>query len=260
MAAVPPQHHGHDRRGAGGAAAAGDRIRRFPVALQPGRPQPDAIYSPPQSLHFFSKDGFHLIPFTNPVDDRDRPATFAAVTKVDTETLCQPEFLGRGWPYRLFGLPLDRHLLAAPPNCAWNILGTDRDGRDVLSRLLVGSQLTMSIALIVVLSVTLGTIVGIVSGYLGGVADHWIQRGVEFFLAVPEVPFYFALVAIVPRNLSPFQLMLVICAILSTLRWAHLAREVRGKTLSIASSTMSRRPRRSAPAAGASSCATSCPT
>ena len=104
----------------------------------------------------------------------------------------------------------------------------------MLSRLLVGSQLTMSIALIVVtVSITLGALIGIISGYLGGLADHWIQRGVEFFLAVPEVPFYFALVAIVPRNLSPFQLVLVICAILSTLRWAHLAREVRGKTLSI---------------------------
>src|SRR5262249_29507220 len=130
----------------------------------------------------------------------------------------------------------DRHLLAAPADCPWNILGTDRDGRDVLSRLLVGSQLTISIALIVVaISVTLGALVGIVSGYLGGLADHWIQRAVEFFLAVPEVPFYFALVAIVPRNLSPVQLVLVICVILSTLRWAHLAREVRGKTLAIAS-------------------------
>ena len=104
----------------------------------------------------------------------------------------------------------------------------------MLSRLLVGSQLTMSIALIVVtVSITLGALIGMISGYLGGIADHWIQRGVEFFLAVPEVPFYFALVAIVPRNLSPLQLVLVICAILSTLRWAHLAREVRGKTLSI---------------------------
>jgi len=195
----------------------------------------DAIYSPPQSLHFFSDEGFHPIPFTNPVVTEIDPQTFAAVTKVDTETRCRPEFLGHGWPYRLFGIPLDRHLLTAPANCPWNILGTDRDGRDVLSRLLVGSQLTISIALIVVaISITLGAIVGTVSGYLGGLSDHWIQRVVEFFLAVPEVPFYFALVAVVPRNLSSFQLMLVICAILSTLRWAHLAREVRGKTLSIA--------------------------
>jgi len=196
---------------------------------------PDAIYAPPQALHFFSRDGFHLIPFTHPVTTEIDPTTFAAVTKIDTDTRCAPAFLGHGWSYRLFGLELDRHLLAAPQNCPWNIIGTDRDGRDVLSRLLAGSQLTMSIALLVVcFSVTLGTLVGMISGYLGGVADHWIQRGVEFFLAIPEVPFYFALVAIVPRNLSPLQLTLVICLILSSLRWAHLAREVRGKTLSIA--------------------------
>ena len=163
------------------------------------------------------------------------PQTFAAVTKVDTGDALPARIPRTRLVLRLFGLQLDRHLLAAPAGCPWNILGTDRDGRDVLSRLLVGSQLTMAIALIVVsVSVMLGTLVGIISGYLGGIADHWIQRGVEFFLAVPEVPFYFALVAIVPRNLSPFQLVLVICAILSTLRWAHLAREVRGKTLSIA--------------------------
>jgi peptide/nickel transport system permease protein len=196
---------------------------------------PDFIYSPPQSLHFFSKDGFQIIPFTNPVTTEIDPNTFATVTKIDTDTLCQPIFLGQGWSYTLFGLQLNRHLLTAPDKCPWNILGTDRDGRDMFSRLLAGSQLTMSIALLVVaVSVTLGSLVGIISGYLGGVADHWIQRGVEFFLAIPEVPFYFALVAIVPRNLEPFQLVLVICLILSTLRWAHLAREVRGKTLAIA--------------------------
>ena len=108
---------------------------------------PDAIYSPPQALHFFSDEGFHLIPFTNPVATEIDPQTFAAVIKVDTETRCQPEFLGHGWSYRLFGLQLDRHLLAAPAGCPWNVIGTDRDGRDVLSRLLVGSQLTMAIAL-----------------------------------------------------------------------------------------------------------------
>jgi peptide/nickel transport system permease protein len=196
---------------------------------------PDAIYSPPQRLHFFAEDGFHFIPFTHPITTEIDPSTFAVVTKVDTDTLCKPEFLGRGWSYRLFGMQFDRHLLAAPADCPWNVIGTDRDGRDVLSRFLIGSQLTMSIALIVVtVSVMLGAVIGIVSGYLGGLADHWIQRGVEFFLAIPEVPFYFALVAVVPRNIAPFELMLIICAILSTLRWAHLAREVRGKTLSIA--------------------------
>lgn len=207
----------------------------FLAPYSPTARNPDAIYSPPQMLHFFGEESFSFIPFTHPLTTEIDAKTFAVVTKTDTATRCRPEFLGRGWSYTLFGLQLDRHLLAAPAGCPWNILGTDRDGRDVFSRLLIGSQLTMAIALIVVaVSVALGAIIGIVSGYLGGLADHWIQRVVEFFLAVPEVPFYFALVAIVPRNLTPLQLMLVICAILSTLRWAHLAREVRGKTLSIA--------------------------
>ena len=196
---------------------------------------PDAIYIAPQGLNFFADDGFHLIPFTHPMTTEIDPSTFAVTTRIDTGKRCQPAFLGSGWSYSLFGIKLDRHLFTPQPGCPWNIVGTDRDGRDVLSRLLVGSQLTMAIALIVVgVVVALGTLVGMISGYLGGLSDHWIQRGVEFFLAVPEVPFYFALVAIVPRNLSPFQLMLVICVILSSLRWAHLAREVRGKTLSIA--------------------------
>ena len=195
----------------------------------------DAINGPPQALHFIDTDGFHLIPFTHPLSLQVDPNTFALVASEDTDKKCRPVFLGRGWSYTIFGIGADRHLLTPPPGCAWNLIGTDRDGRDVLSRLFVGSRLTMSIALIVVaISITLGTLVGIISGYVGGLADHWIQRGVEFILALPEVPFYFALVAIVPRNLTPFQLVLMLCIILSTLRWAQLAREVRGKTLAIA--------------------------
>jgi peptide/nickel transport system permease protein len=195
---------------------------------------PDAIYSPPQRLNFFGDDGFHVIPFTHPMTTEIDANTFAVVTTEDRAKRCQPVFLGRGWSYRFFGIALDRHLLTPPPGCPWNIIGTDRDGRDVLSRLLVGSQLTIAIALIVVaVSVTFGSLIGVVSGYFGGLVDHWIQRGVEFALALPEVPFLFALVAIVPRNLTPIQLVLILCAILASLRWAQLAREVRGKTLAI---------------------------
>jgi peptide/nickel transport system permease protein len=194
----------------------------------------DLIYTPPQALHFVSDDGLHVIPFTYPLSTQVDDTTFQVVVKEDTTKRCAPVFLGRGWSYTLFGFAADRHLLTPPSGCPWNVVGTDREGRDVLSRLVVGSQLTMAIAMIVVaVSVTLGALIGVVSGYLGGLADHWIQRGVEFALALPEVPFYFALVAIIPRNLTPMQIVLIVCAILSSLRWAQLAREVRGKTLAI---------------------------
>jgi peptide/nickel transport system permease protein len=130
---------------------------------------------------------------------------------------------------------LERHLLTAPANCPWHILGTDRDGRDVFSRVIVGSRLTMLMATIVVLiSITIGTVIGIVSGYYGGLVDHWLQRFVEGILALPELPLYFARVAIIPRNSDPLDVFLLLGAILSLLKWAQLSREVRGKTLSIA--------------------------
>jgi len=194
----------------------------------------DLIYVPPQALHFFAEDGFHLIPFTYPLSTQIDDSTFQVVIKEDSTRKCTPVFLGRGWSYELFGFAADRHLFSPPAGCPWNVVGTDREGRDVLSRMVVGSQLTMAIAMIVVaLSVTFGSLIGIVSGYVGGLTDHWIQRGVEFALALPEVPFYFALVAIIPRDLTPLEIVFIVCAILSSLRWAQLAREVRGKTLAI---------------------------
>jgi peptide/nickel transport system permease protein len=192
------------------------------------------IYLPPQKLHFFSEEGFHLIPFTHPVTMDFDPVTLELAPMEDANVRCQPTFFGKGWSYTLFGIPLDRHLLAPPPDCAYNILGTDRDGRDMLSRILVGSRLTLLMAgFVVSIAVLIGTVVGMVSGYFGGLVDHWIQRVVEFFIALPELPFYFGLVAIIPRNSDPFTVFLMLAAILALLKWAQLAREVRGKTLAI---------------------------
>ncbi|MEM7041847.1 MAG: ABC transporter permease [Pseudomonadota bacterium] len=192
------------------------------------------IYTPPATLHFQGDDGFHLVPFTHPVEAGLDPATFEVTFVENTEVVCKPAFLGKGWSYTLFGIPMERHLFAATIECPWHLLGTDRDGRDVLSRLLVGSQLTLTMAgLVVVISITIGTLIGMISGYFGGVVDHWLQRVVEFILALPELPFYFALVAIIPRNADPLHVFFLLAGILSLLKWAQLAREVRGKTLAI---------------------------
>ena len=263
LAALPPQHDGHDRRGRSSALLL--LVTVFADFLSPYDPtarNPDAIYIAAAGAPLLRRRRLPSDPLHQSDDDRDRPDDLRGGHQ-DRHRDALPARLPRPRLvlHRSSACSFDRHLLAAPAGCPWNIVGTDRDGRDVLSRLLVGSQLTMSIALIVVsVVVALGTLVGMISGYLGGLADHWIQRGVEFFLAVPEVPFYFALVAIVPRNLSPFQLVLVICAILSTSdgriwRARCAARRCRSR-----SSTTSPRPKRSAPAAGASSSTTSCRT
>ncbi|SEQ94253.1 peptide/nickel transport system permease protein [Faunimonas pinastri] len=195
-----------------------------------------SIYLPPQRLHVFADDGFHPLPFTNPVKLDLDPDTYELVPTIDTATRCSVSVFGKGWTYSFFGIRTDRHLFAPAPDCGWHVLGTDRDGRDMLSRLLIGSRLTLLMAAVVVtISVIIGTLVGMVSGYFRGAVDHWLQRIVEFILALPELPFYFALVVIIPRNADPFRVFLALVGILSVMKWAQLAREVRGKTLSVAS-------------------------
>jgi peptide/nickel transport system permease protein len=206
----------------------------FLSPYDPGERGRTSIYLPPQGLHFFSADGLHLVPFTHPIEIELDPETFQPKSTENTDVRCTPTFMGKGWSYSFLGLTLDRHLFAAPVKCPFHILGTDREGRDMLSRLLVGSRLTLMMAIMVVVaSVIIGTLVGITSGYLGGRADHYIQRVVEFFLALPELPFFFALVAIIPRNVDAFTVFMMLAGILVFLHWAQLAREVRGKALSI---------------------------
>ena len=200
----------------------------------PGARDGSQIYMPPQAVHLVGAEGFGLVPFTHPVKADVDPVTFEPTLAEDVATECRPAVLGHGWAYSLLGLRLDRHLLAAPADCPFHLLGTDRDGRDMLARLLQGSRLTLFMAAFVVgVAVSIGTVVGVVSGYARGAVDHWMQRGVEFVLALPELPFYFALVAIIPRDTTPLNVFLMLTAILACLKWAQLAREVRGKTLAV---------------------------
>lgn len=206
----------------------------FLAPYDPAARNRDNIYIPPQQMHFFTDEGFHLIPVTHPVTVELDLTTFEQTFVEDTSVSCTAKFLGRGWEYKLFGFTTDRHLFAATKDCPWYLLGTDRDGRDVVSRLLVGSRLTLIMAgLVVTIAITVGTLVGIVSGYFGGRVDEWIQRFTELTLALPELPFYFALTALIPRNTDPLTVFFMLACILSALKWAQLAREVRGKTLAI---------------------------
>ena len=185
--------------------------------------------APPQRIHV--ADG---TPYTNPLRVDLDPATFAPVFVSDTATRCGLHLLGRGWPYDLMGLPLDRHLFVADAGCPAHLLGTDALGRDMLSRILVGSRLTLLMAgLVVAASVAIGTALGLVSGFLGGWVDDGLQRLTELVLALPELPLYLALVAIIPRNTPPLRVFLALVGILSLIRWASLAREIRGKTLAL---------------------------
>lgn len=187
--------------------------------------------SPPQRL-YIDADGL----YTHPLTVELNPETFQPTFVADLDRRCGLHLFAPGWSYGLLGLPFDRHLAVADPGCPAHLLGTDGLGRDLLSRILVGSRLTLGMAgLVVLVSVAIGTAIGLLSGFHGGVVDDWLQRLTELVLALPELPLYLALVAVVPRNMPPMQVFLVLAGILSLLRWASLSREVRGKTLALRS-------------------------
>lgn len=195
----------------------------------------DRIYLPPQSLHFTSEStSFSIVPFTYPQIEEYNYDTFEMSYVDDVENPCHLEFFASGWRYRLFGFETDKHLFSPVGNCSFHVFGTDRDGRDMLSRLLVGSQLSLLMAGVVVVSgLVIGTTLGIISGYKGGRVDEWIQRVTELTLALPELPLYFALVSVIPRSATPMQTFMFLTGILCMLKWAQLCREVRGKTLAL---------------------------
>ena len=156
-------------------------------------------------------------------------------------------FFVKGDPYRLLGLFETRvHLFGLrglehvdpddPNRPMLFLLGADNFGRDVLSRLLYGGRISLSVGLIgVAITFVLGMLVGGASGYFGGRTDIAIQRLCEMLMLIPGFYLLLSLRAAIPANWSSFQTYVAIIAILSFIGWAGLARTIRGLVLSIAS-------------------------
>ena len=136
------------------------------------------------------------------------------------------------------GIPGDRHLFGTTGPARWNLLGTDEQARDQLSRLIYGGRISLSIGLIgIALSFPLGLIIGGLAGYLGGWVDALLMRLVEVIMTIPDIYLLVALAAVLPATLSSAQRFLLIVAITSFVRWTGLARVVRGQVLSLKSQT-----------------------
>lgn len=195
-------------------------------------------FAPPQQLHFIeqTEEGVkfhpHVYGYTIEVD----PNSFKRTFVVDPTQIVDLNFFGRGEPYRLLGLiPTDIHLLV-PENDRdpMYFFGADRLGRDVFSRTIHGTRVSMSIGLIgVTLSLLLGIVLGGISGFFGGGIDNFIQRVIEFLQSIPTIPLWMGLAAAIPQSWSPLQVYLAITVILSLVGWTALAREVRGKFMAI---------------------------
>src|SRR5690606_591203 len=143
---------------------------------------------------------------------------------------------GQGYPYSVLGLfTSTTHLLASSdPNEPLFLLGADRLGRCVWSRMMQGAQISLSIGLVgVFLSLVIGIVLGGISGYYGGRTDFVIQRVIEFVLALPNIPIWLAMSAALPQDWPATRQYFMITVILSLTGWAQLARVVRGRFLSL---------------------------
>ena len=145
------------------------------------------------------------------------------------------QWFSKGAAYKLFGLiPSDRHLFTVQPPAYIYLLGSDATGRDVFTRLLYGSGISLGIGLVgVALTSILGLTIGGLAGYLGGWADTLAMRLTEFLMAVPGLYLLLALRAALSSRLPSDATFLMIVVILSALGWAGTARVVRGLVLSL---------------------------
>jgi peptide/nickel transport system permease protein len=183
-------------------------------------------------------DGFRWSPWVPAVAGKRNPTTLRMEWQVDPARKVGVRFFTRGYPYRVFGvIPTTLHLLGTAEGAGVDrvhLLGTDRLGRDQWSRLMHGTQTSMTIGLVAVtLSVVLGVLLGGVSGYFGGTPDLVIQRLIELLQSLPTIPIWLALTAALPREWTPVQVFFAITVILSLVGWTTLGREVRGRFLAL---------------------------
>ncbi|TAD87607.1 MAG: ABC transporter permease [Alphaproteobacteria bacterium] len=205
----------------------------------PSRQNARAAFHPPQQVHWIdtAEDGsWRFSPYLHPYRLVRNPQTLAAEYQEDRTRKVGLTLFGRGYTYSVLGLfETDIHLFASSdPRQPLYLLGADRLGRCVWSRIMQGAQISLSVGLVgVILSLSIGVVLGGVSGYYGGKADFVIQRVIEFILSLPTIPIWLALAAALPQDWPAVTQYFMITLILSLTGWAQLARVVRGRFLSL---------------------------
>lgn len=199
----------------------------------------DYLYAPPQAVHLFHEGEF-VGPFVYPYnvsldltqlkwvyeEDRARPQPL--------RFFCAPGDY-EGANYRFWGGPeLGFHLICPPKDGTFFLMGTDRLGRDIFSRITYGARISLTVGLVgITLSFVLGIVIGGIAGYYGGFIDNAIQRVIEIIRSFPTLPLLMALSAALPVTWSPILVFLGVTMILALLDWPGLARAVRSKFLSL---------------------------
>ena len=195
------------------------------------------LYAPPQTLYLLdTQNGLrfdpHVYGYKSVVDSLAGRRTFT----VDPTQRIQVGLFVKGDDYQLFGLiPMNVHLIGpVDPTQPMYLIGADRLGRDMMTRMIYGTRISMSIGLLgVAISLILGVLLGGISGFYGGFIDNVIQRVIEFLRSIPTIPLWMGLAAALPMNWPPESIYFSITIIISLIGWTGLARVVRGRFLAM---------------------------
>ncbi len=193
------------------------------------------VYEPPSSVRIFDAQGDLRRPFVYGTEMDFNTETQQINLKEDTTAIFPIKLFVRGDDYNFWGLfKSNLHLFGVEPPGRIFLFGTDRMGRDMFSRCLFGSRISLSIGMIgVFMSLVFGLILGGISGYLGGWPDTIIQRLIEIIRSFPSIPLWMGLSAAMPAHWPALKVYFVITLLLSLVGWTDLARMVRGKLIAL---------------------------
>jgi len=209
----------------------------FLAYTDPNASEAQRSLMPPQRVYWF--DGGRFGPHVYAIKGARDPQTFQRVYRADPSEKIAIRFFAEGFEYHFLGvIPTTRHLIGVDGGRdvakTIFILGTDVQGRDLWSRLMYGTRISLTIGLVgVTMSLVLGVFLGGLSGFYGGFADTLIQRVIEILRSIPTIPLWMGLAAALPRDWSILQVYFAITIIISLLGWTELARVVRGRFLAL---------------------------
>lgn len=208
----------------------------FIAPLDPNATNARFTYAPPQGLSLVHEGSF--MPHVDQLKMTLNTESMRREFEADPAKPVAVGFFVPSAPYHMLGfIPMQTKLfgLVNPkPGDSLYVMGADRLGRDIFSRAVYGARISLSIGLVgVAMSLVLGVTIGGISGFFGGWVDMAVQRVIELLRSIPTIPLWMGLAAAIPVGWPPLRTYFVITLIVSLLGWTNLAREVRGKFLSM---------------------------